>query len=316
MNQENPFLTIEVRTLIFWLIFNLLGLLLILISIAIPWGIFVLLGDPDLEPTLDYPDPRWIRLALYLWFYGAIAVWCGSRFRRSHLKLKQLVGKVRRDRQTLRLLLLVAPLFLFSLGSRQIQQYATAQIAPRWIIQLHNNFSLFFPTSDSIFPLLYNISIAIVLVFVAPILEELLFRGFILQRWGTKWGLTAGIFLSSIAFSILYLNNWMGQLSVGVVMAILYIKTRTLIIPIAIRVLHNSAIVLLSAIALPFNSQVLTTELGRNLSFPWIGLAGILISAPWLLFYLSRNWLQSDDSIPYWSNSIELLLATQRQNSA
>lgn len=309
-NQENPFLKIKIRTLIFWLILSLLGGVFLLASILIALGLSVLLGNPDLEPTLDYPDPFLIKLLAYFWLYGLISLWCFVQIRRSRLKFKQLLGKIPRDRDWVNLLLLVAPLLLFSFGSEQLLLHFLPKVAPDWVVNLLKHPHLFLSAADTRYPQLYNATLALVLVVIAPVVEEILFRGLLLQRWGTKWGLAAGLSISSLVFGILHLN-WIGFFCLGVVMAVLYLKTRTLLIPIFVRALNNGMVVVLSAIAFQAKTPVPPSDSTPNSAFLWLGLLSVGVSAPWLILYLKKNWLVADDSLPYWANAVEQLTSPQ-----
>ncbi|NEP28927.1 CPBP family intramembrane glutamic endopeptidase, partial [Moorena sp. SIO3I6] len=44
------------------------------------------------------------------------------------------------------------------------------------------------------------------MIVFAPLLEELICRGIILQKWAMKWGIKSGIVTSSLLFAIFHLR--------------------------------------------------------------------------------------------------------------
>jgi membrane protease YdiL (CAAX protease family) len=88
---------------------------------------------------------------------------------------------------------------------------------------------------------------AVVIAVVAPAIEEVLFRGILLHRWSLRWGVRGGVILSSAVFAVLHVEI-IGHFIFAVVMAALYIRTRSLWVPIAAHALNNTFAL---ALALP-----------------------------------------------------------------
>jgi hypothetical protein len=123
-----------------------------------------------------------------------------------------------------------------------------------------------------------------------------------LQRWTVKWGVTPALLISSLLFGILH-TNVIGLFVFGLMMALLYIKTRTLIVPIACHFLNN-----LTAVGLEFVSQGSgTTETANILeqlrSDWWVGIVYMVLSAPWLITFIYKNWPKQPLGVPYFTNS-------------
>ena len=90
---------------------------------------------------------------------------------------------------------------------------------------------------NSVWALFLSLIVAIVL---APIAEELFFRGFLLNRWGVTIGLGKAMIISSFIFSIVHFNKgFIGQFIFGMFACLIYIKTKKLIIPIIMHGLNN-----------------------------------------------------------------------------
>lgn len=76
------------------------------------------------------------------------------------------------------------------------------------------------------------------MVVLAPVTEELLFRGFLLHRWAARWGVTFAIITSSLLFGVLHPDP-LGAALFGVGMCLLYLRTRSLWVPIIAHALNN-----------------------------------------------------------------------------
>jgi membrane protease YdiL (CAAX protease family) len=65
-------------------------------------------------------------------------------------------------------------------------------------------------------------------VVVAPVAEELVFRGFLLNLWRHRWGLRWGIVLSSLAFGAAHFQYTLFAAAMGVLLCIVYLRFGTL----------------------------------------------------------------------------------------
>lgn len=93
--------------------------------------------------------------------------------------------------------------------------------------------------NDSTF-FIYKVLLFLVLIILAPIAEELYFRGYLLNKLSSKKNLACAIIFSSLLFSILHINSFiLPQFFGGIFYSLVYIKTRKLIIPIILHSLHN-----------------------------------------------------------------------------
>ncbi|WP_255261883.1 CPBP family intramembrane glutamic endopeptidase [Bacillus thuringiensis] len=80
---------------------------------------------------------------------------------------------------------------------------------------------------------------AITLSFIAPICEEILFRGFILSRFTYKFGLKKAVIFSSICFGVLHLSNVFGTTIFGIISCLMYLKTKSLFPSIIAHMVNN-----------------------------------------------------------------------------
>jgi membrane protease YdiL (CAAX protease family) len=93
---------------------------------------------------------------------------------------------------------------------------------------------------------------------------------------------------TSLAFGILHFDL-VGAAIFGYVMAVLYIKTGTLAIPIACHILNNAFVVGYGIIVGTFESQVTDDRLEDFDGLVWIGVGCLLISLPYLLYFIRKN---------------------------
>ncbi len=194
---------------------------------------------------------------------------------------------------------LVLSLLLFSMGSFSVVFYLVSLVAPAQAAQMLET-DLTLVGSDSQYPQLYEAMMVFLLVVYAPVVEELVFRGFLLQRWGTKWGLRWGLGVSSVTFGLLHFNNPLGLTLFGLVMGLLYVRSQSLWVPIGCHALNNLAVVILdrlSNLSMGETKDVVTVAALQERW--WMGVILVGISMPLLWRFVSRSWPQPQDDIPY-----------------
>ncbi|MBE6512028.1 MAG: CPBP family intramembrane metalloprotease [Methanobrevibacter olleyae] len=77
-------------------------------------------------------------------------------------------------------------------------------------------------------------------VLLSPIIEELLFRGLLLRRFNKELNVTLAILISSILFGLCHnFGGILGAILFGICVAILYIKSKNILVPIFVHFLNN-----------------------------------------------------------------------------
>lgn len=216
---------------------------------------------------------------------------------RNQLSWPRLMGSWPTNRGW-RLLLLVIPTLLFSLGSFQVSFVALSWAMPEFVEQALQQ-DLFADAPDSAVSWLYDSLLTINVVLVAPITEEFIFRGLLLHRWGYKWTATRAIVVSSVLFGLLH-TNVVGLTVFGIVMALLYCTTGSLWVAILAHGLNNLVVLLLSTLSTT-DSPSPATSLAEFQANWWIGVILMLVSAPVLVPFIWRNWPRGND-LPYVTN--------------
>lgn len=129
-------------------------------------------------------------------------------------------------------------LFLFSVALSYIIFFPLSYIFPRFVeVWYIEAYEIIFWDGHS-FPVLSNILSFASVVLIAPVLEEIVFRGILFHRWAFKFNIVKAMLFSSILFGIVHPEP-IGATAFGVGMCVLYLRTRTLIIPMLCHSLNN-----------------------------------------------------------------------------
>ncbi len=217
--------------------------------------------------------------------------------RRQGLQVKSLFGQRLPPFSLLHAGLLVLGLLIFSLGSFSIIFYLLSLGFPEYAARILET-NMLLGDGSSRYPRLYDGLMLFLLLVYAPLVEELIFRGILLQRWGAKWGLRWGLGASSLMFGLLHFNNPLGLTLFGLVMGLLYVRTRSLWMPIMCHALNNLAAVGIDGISrLTGGAETYTIE--DMQAGWWGGLILIGVSAPFLLRFVWLSWPEPEDRIPY-----------------
>ena len=147
--------------------------------------------------------------------------------------------------------------------------------------ELDRIIQLFVPTPEYVLDLNYllkpdsflgTILLFTAVVILAPLGEEIIFRGFLQQILEKHWkDITQAILFTALIFSLIHMNPyWFVQIYfLGVILGFLAWKTQSIIAPLILHSLNNSMALLLSSL-----------ELQQNNLYIWNGHV-----APWVLIF-------------------------------
>ena len=139
-----------------------------------------------------------------------------------------------------------------------------------------------------------------VLVIVAPVTEEFIFRGVFLHRWAVKWNVFWSIILSSLLFGAIHWDIFWFSRAVGsVVWALFYIQTGSLLIPIILHSFHNG-IVFIDILFQHFVPGV-SSNANITVRYLWYGIVNIVLALPVLIYFL--KFPTKLTQLPYFSNN-------------
>jgi membrane protease YdiL (CAAX protease family) len=173
--------------------------------------------------------------------YGSIALVLLVRGRRTGLDWRRLFGRPL-ERGDAPLFFIIIPLAALSIGSFWVFWYPISFVAPNAVRGALESLSRLMTPGSPMKVLVEGLIIAV----VAPIVEEVFFRGVLLHRWATRWDLRTGIVLSSILFALVHLDP-IGKFVFGLAMCALYLRTGSLWAPIAAHAINNGIVFLMVA---------------------------------------------------------------------
>jgi len=124
----------------------------------------------------------------------------------------------------------------------------------------------------------------ILLVLAAPVVEELVFRGFLLGRWRTKFGGFVAISLSSLLFGVLH-ADMLGAVVFSVFLCLIRIKYNSILAPILVHIGNNAVGVGIMAVDIFFFRVEYEYTVQEFRSFWWMAPIGAIIGIPWLYRY-------------------------------
>ncbi|MEA2016215.1 MAG: type II CAAX endopeptidase family protein [Actinomycetota bacterium] len=100
-----------------------------------------------------------------------------------------------------------------------------------------------------------NVSIntlMIIVALIAPLSEEIFFRGFLYQAFKKNWGVNAGLFLSSFLFAAVHFEiyRFIPIMIIGWLLAYLFEKTKSLLPAIFLHGVYNLALIMILLVQL------------------------------------------------------------------
>lgn len=136
--------------------------------------------------------------------------------------------------------------------------------------------------------LLENLVDALAFVVIVPVVEEIFFRGFLLNRWWRKYGVPRAVAFSSVVFAILHVDI-IGALLFAVIVSLIYVKTKSLIGPIIVHASNNAIPILENLIEGFVTGEVkMAYTLDEFRAYWWLALLGAAVGVPWLLWFVKR----------------------------
>lgn len=132
-------------------------------------------------------------------------------------------------------------------------------------------------------------------VILAPIIEEIVFRGILLRRISFKFGVRKGVILSSIVFAVLHPGlGHIFSFIAGVVFSLIYLKYKNILINIITHACHNFVYFLITVFSAPFtNKNVDISNMESNI-YIFIGVLALVFSFRYLFKYIKENFPKKD----------------------
>ncbi|WP_459500681.1 CPBP family intramembrane glutamic endopeptidase [Bacillus sp. C1] len=187
----------------------------------------------------------------------------------------------------LQVLMITVMLCLFSYGYLVVYMYSFAWITPNFIINILRE-----PIMGSVDGYIYQF---ITLVLVTPIICEFIFRGFLFQRFAAKWGTAKGVIIVALLFGCFHID-FLGAVVFSIVLSIVYIRTKSLLMPISIHILNNG-IVLFTSFMVSKEERMSLADFTNHTTF-LTGLIIFIIGLNLVLIFLFQNRRYMSKNIP------------------
>ncbi|MCY3807842.1 MAG: CPBP family intramembrane metalloprotease [Gemmatimonadetes bacterium] len=263
------------------------------VAVVVGAALYLLLLVAGELGLADLDAPLAMQVAQLLVAYSAIALWIWIACRRAGVVPPRLLGgRPPSPASWLAAAGLLAAGLVFSMGSWYLSASVLSYLAPGLLEWLTRSLAAaeIPPGASPLHQTLWHLEI----VLLAPVVEELLFRGVLVNRWGAKWGIRTGVLASSAIFACLHANP-VGVFALGLVAALLYLRTGTLLVPIALHVGNN----LIATVMSEFADLEGTLEVEQIQGSVPEGLLLVGVGAPALIWYVRRSWPRRDAPIPY-----------------
>jgi hypothetical protein len=226
------------------------------------------------------PDERIIGILTMLGMIVVLLLYA----RHAGLDWRRLYGRPV-EREQLPLLAVIVPVMLLTFAAAYAVFIPLSYLWPRFVERYLLEPKAFFEVTT--FPQWLALFVA-ACVF-APILEETIFRGILMQRWARRWGTPTGVIASSVLFAVLH-QEWLGKFVFGVAMCALYLRTRRLWVPIAAHAINN-ALLVLPLLTEAFSPHEKGAEtLGEFRAHWWIGALTLVAGLVLLRTYVQLLW--------------------------
>ena len=295
-HTRNPFQELRLRWLLLWFITSI-PIAIIIFSILS--GLYYIL---DLIESVQgsFNDPALLLITESIYRYGFLTIWIYYIFKKHNISPKVLIGNFEQKYPWKIIFFIFVATIFYSLGAHWTLSYPLAHIIPDQISSLLNE-KIFFTPNDTTTPIIGNIVMFLNLVVLAPIFEELFFRGILFSRLSTKWNQTTAIIISSIIFGCLHPPNIIGASVFGAILCIFYTRTNSLIVPITIHSINNLIIVVI--VLLVGKTDTAINQLSNFENELFVALLFIVISSPIVFGTLTRWWPKQNDDLPYKANT-------------
>lgn len=273
----NPFQTMRARY------FLIVFALLILIARS---------SNEVLENTFHIQNSSFINMLI---FYILPIIWLFYGYRKHRVSFSLFINR-NETFNLVQVLYIAIMLCMFSYGYLILYMYSFAWITPDFIMNaLHE------PIIDSTGGYVFQF---IMVVFIAPIVGEFVFRGFLLQRFATKWGTSIAMVVVALLFACLHVD-FLGAVVFSIVLSIVYIRTKSLLMPIAIHMLNNALV--LSSSFLVSREKIMSFADFSNYTTFFPGLIIFMTGLNLVLIFLFVNR-------KYWSKEVPVIYAEKEKS--
>ena len=196
----------------------------------------------------------------------------------------------------------------FSIGVFRIFYYPLSFIVPSFVEQIlteKRNSSILIAALKSFSPALYYLQVALNNYVIIPVFVAFFVISIPLHRCAAKWGNITAIIAICLLWGTVAYKTFITMIVLLLIHAILYVKTRSLLVLIILTLLQNISFTVLNFSYKIFlgNQTGSTLEIFR--SQIQLGVLFFALSAPWVIGFIYKNWSVLKGPLPYFANAAE-----------
>jgi len=219
--------------------------------------------------------------------YGVLLLTAVQACSRAGIRLSEVFGQPPADpAKWLRTVLIVPPMMMTDALLVLLTIAVGAMIAPRFTATMLSRRSVpdLFPQAG----VLVRWQLALIASVIAPAIEELVFRGLLLRRLVASRGFWPGILLTSAIFALLHPQALLGAFVIGVIFALLYLASGSLLLSMLAHAINNSVVSLGILLMSSDTKDGTPAELLKDLRGGWPAIVVRLVIVGSLLFWIAR----------------------------
>ena len=234
-----------------------------------------------------YSEWYWFDIIYYYYFHTILALSLLILMHIAKLNWRIMLGHIDK-KEIMPSIKLTTFIFFFSISSTYLLFYPLSLVMPKFVQYWLIDTSPIIYSYNGKYPFLPNLLSVISLVILTPILEEFIFRGFLLHRWCRTIGTQRAVILSSVIFGIVHPDP-IGAIAFGIAMCILYLRTRSLLIPILCHAINNLVVWLIEAGNFSYFGHEYTYTLDDFQREWYWGIAATVIVVLWIRSYTHKT---------------------------
>lgn len=249
-------------------------------------------NNKDFSAILNIPI-----LVVFIWYFV-------REFKRSNIDYKHILGSLNKIDLKLPIILTVTQYF-FAWGMNSLTFYGLSFVVPKYVENQINQ--------ENATTIVGWFCFAIGALFFAPLMEELICRGILLQKLAIEKNIIKGLMISAIAFALMHFRCDVIPLFVmGIILSLLYLKTKQLAMPILCHFLYNLMACVTNIYDQYFSGvdssvKITVTEYQQQFLDTWeLSILFIALSAPYLTYFIYKNFPRNYDlqRLPYFANQL------------
>jgi hypothetical protein len=297
--EDNPFSRIKVRHIFGWLFLLGIGIYFQILMIGSTRGIKFDSKTP-LDPLVDEIAGTYVSILILA------LVWRQCRL--AGIEIKYLVGKVPDRYQWFPLVGLAIASVVFSTSVFRLFYYHLSFFIPSFVEQIlteNRNTGILITASKSFSPALYYLIFPISTYVISPLVNASLFISIMLHRWAAKWGNITAMIAMCLLWGTLGYKNFIAMIILISLCAILYVKTRSLLVLIIFLLIRNLCFTIWDLSYTIFFDHQAGSVLDVFRSQIQLGVLFFALSAPWVIGFIYKNWSVLKGPLPYFANAAE-----------